>query len=127
VNDLYEENKDKDEYIRLYEKFNPEHLSETGKNNRYTSYSVNKGEKIVLCLRQKNETEELVKENLLLFVALHELAHIMTKSIGHTQEFWDNFKVLLKQAIDKGIYYKEDYQKNPEDYCGIKVTDTPLN
>ena len=34
------------------------------------------------------------------FVALHELSHVMTVSVGHTQEFWENFKFLLKEAVD---------------------------
>ena len=112
---------------RMSKKFNADNISESGKSSQYTSHSVNKGEKIVFCVRQKDENESLVEENTITFVAIHELAHIMTKSIGHTDEFWDNFKRLLKEAIDMGIYNKEDYESNPKEYCGIKVTDSPLN
>ena len=112
---------------RMKNKFNADNISESGKSSQYTSYSVNKGEKIVFCVRQKDENESLVEENTITFVAIHELAHIMTKSIGHTEEFWDNFRRLLKEAIDMGIYNKEDYESNPKEYCGIKVTDSPLN
>jgi len=112
--------------IRMNKKFNPDNISESGKNNQYTSYSVNKGEKIIFCIRQKDEKESLVDENTITFVAIHELAHIMTESIGHTQEFWDNFKRLLNESVDNKIYNKVDYSKNPEEYCGIKVSDSPL-
>ena len=80
---------------RMTEKFNSDNISEAGKSNQYTSYSVNKGEKIVFCIRQKDEDESLVDENTITFVAIHELSHIMTKSVGHTPEFWTNFKSIL--------------------------------
>ncbi len=125
--DIMHKSHPEDENVkRMVERFNPDNITESGKNNQYTSYSVNKGEKIVFCIRQKNEKEELVDENTMTFVSIHELAHIMTKSVGHTPEFWDNFKRLLNVAIDNGLYTKEDYNKSPKDYCGIKVSDTPL-
>ena len=113
--------------IRMNEKFNSDNITETGKNNQYTSYSVNKGEKLVFCIRQKDENETIVDENTLTFVAIHELSHIMTKSVGHTPEFWSNFKRLLKEAVDNNLYTKEDYTSSPKEYCGIKVSDSPLN
>ena len=115
-----------DSVTRMNERFNANNITESGKNNQYTSYSVNKGEKIVFCIRQKDEDETLVDENTISFVAIHELAHIMTKSVGHTTEFWDNFKRLLKEAIEHKLYVKEDYSSNPKEYCGIKVSDSPL-
>jgi hypothetical protein len=113
--------------IRMNSKFNPDNITEAGKNNQYTSYSINKGEKIVFCIRQKGEKEDLVDENTMTFVSIHELAHIMTKSIGHTDEFWSNFKKLLNHAIENKLYQKEDYKNSPKEYCGIKVTDSPLD
>ena len=112
---------------RMAQKFNPNNITEVGKNSKYTSYSVNKGEKMVLCLRSRDGQDHLIDENTLTFVAIHELAHIKTKSIGHTDEFWKNFKFLLQKAIKLGLYQKVDYSKYPKPYCGIKVTDTPLN
>ena len=113
--------------IRLNNKFNPNNISETGKNSKYTSYSVNKGEKIVLCLRSRDGKDKLIDENTLTFVSVHELAHIMTKSVGHTDEFWKNFKFLLETAIKLKLYEKENYELNPKPYCGITVSDSPLN
>ena len=99
---------------------------ETEKGSKYTSYSINKGEKLVFCLRSKDGTDKLTDLNTITFVALHELTHILTKSIGHTPEFWSNFKFILKIAVKLGIYKKVDYSINPKKYCGMTVTDTPL-
>jgi predicted metal-dependent hydrolase len=119
-------NKLKEDITRLVNNFNPDAFSETTPDAKYTSYSVNKGEKIVFCLRDKKEGEHLVKENIMTFVAIHELGHLMTKSIGHEPEFWNSFKLLLKIAIDNGLYKNIDFNNTPKDYCGIKITDTPL-
>ena len=115
-----------DSINRLLQKFNHKNISETVKGSKHTSYSINKGEKIVMCLRSRDEKEELQDINILMFVAIHEMAHVMTKSIGHTDEFWSNFKKLLKQSIDIGIYTPKDYSANPESYCGMMVKDSPL-
>ena len=106
--------------LRLYDNYNPESISEGSPDSGYTSYSVNKGEKIILCIRQKDNT--FVEMNVIMYVAIHELAHIMTKEVGHTDTFWANFRRLLKEAIDIGVYKKVDFNARPEDYCGIKIT-----
>lgn len=112
---------------RLLEKFNPDKLSEGGPNGLYTSYSVNKGEKIVFCIRQRDQQEKLLDINTMIFVAIHELAHIMTQSVGHTPEFWNNMKFLLQVATtDLKIYAYQPYHQKPQPYCGIVITDTPL-
>ena len=113
--------------LRMNKNFRPDNLSESGKSNQYTSYSVNKGEKIVFCIRQKDENETFVDMNTIMFVSIHELAHVMSKSVGHTEEFWKNFKLLLEESISLGIYKKENYSNNPKAYCGITVTDSPLD
>ena len=111
---------------RMVINFKPDKIMESTPDSKYTSYSVNKGEKVVLCLRSRNSKEELVEENVLMFVALHEMAHICTKSIGHTDEFWTNFKWLLQKSIEINIYTKQDFRKNPQEYCGTTITDSPL-
>lgn len=105
---------------RLYENFDPENVSEGGMESGYTSYSVNKGEKLVICVRQKDNT--FVDTNVLLYVAIHELAHLMTKGMGHTGVFWDNFRFLLREAIEIGVYTKVDYGRQPKRYCGITIS-----
>jgi len=110
--------------IMLKKNYNPNRFKEGDENSGYTSYSINKGEQIVLCLRNKNK---LVDINTMMFVVLHEFAHLATKSIGHTDEFWDNFKWILEESINIGIYIKTDYNKKAVEYCGMKITTTPLN
>ena len=111
--------------IRLKKRYNEDNIQETDLNESGTSYSVDKGKEIGLCLRDK-ETEELHKINLLMFVTLHELAHIMSKTYGHNEEFTNNFIFLLKEADKIDIYNPIDYSRNEEGYCGITVDDNPL-
>jgi hypothetical protein len=89
----------------------------------HTSYTVNKGEHIYMCIRDDNR---IIDENTIFFVALHELAHIMTISTGHTKEFWTNFRLILKYAIASGLYSYEPYHQRPRAYCGIQIKNTPL-
>ena len=117
---------DDERVIRLKKRFPYTTLAESDGYGSQTSYSINKGEKIVLCLRAKDGSNRLVDKNLLLFVALHELSHIMTKSIGHTDEFWDNFKFVLKNCQGSGLYQCINFEENPKAYCGITVTSTPF-
>jgi len=112
---------------RMNMKFNPDAIVETDPNSKHTSYSINKGEKMVLCLRSRDGKDRMVKENVIMFVALHELAHIMTVSVGHTKEFWDNFEFLLREATVMGYYQEIDFNNAPHEYCGVKITDTPTN
>ena len=112
---------------RLKNKYNPNTLSETEESSKYTSYSLNKGEKIALCIRKKGEPKEFIEDNTIMFVAVHELAHIMTESVGHEPEFWDNMAFLLKKANDINIYNPVDYSKNNIDYCGMEITTTPYD
>jgi hypothetical protein len=100
-------------------------FSESTPDAQYTSYSVNKGEKVFMCLRQRNEKEELVNENIVLFVALHEMSHVGTASIGHTPEFWNHFAWLLKQAEYVKVYEYTDFAAHPVEYCGVHITDSP--
>jgi predicted metal-dependent hydrolase len=100
-------------------------FSESTPDAKYTSYSVNKGEQLVFCLRLKKEGDRLVPKNTILFVALHELSHLMTKTIGHGKDFWNNFRFILKVAIDYDIYKSVDFNNNPAAYCGMKITDSP--
>ena len=103
----------------------PSRFSESAPDASYTSYSVNKGEKVYMCLRQRNEREELVDENVITFVAIHEMAHIGTVDVGHTPLFWNNFAWLLKKAEDMGIYEYTNFAAHPVEYCGIRITDQP--
>jgi hypothetical protein len=117
---------DKDSVQRLVQNFNPQKVMETLPTSTYTAYSENKGEKIAFCLnREKGDNDKMIDEHTLTFVAIHELSHTMTKSIGHKTEFWSNFKFLLENAKESGIHDPEDYKKSPKEYCGMKIHDNP--
>jgi predicted metal-dependent hydrolase len=84
---------------RLVKRFNPDKIVEILPTSEYTAYSENKGEKIAFCLDvKKEETSNLIDLNTLTYVAIHELSHVCTVSIGHTPEFWENYKFLLVNA-----------------------------
>ena len=111
---------------RLVKRFNSNKIVEILPTSEYTAYSENKGEKLAFCLDvKKKETTNLIDLNTLTYVAIHELAHICTVSIGHTPEFWDNYKFLLVNAEKIKIYKPIDYKKNPQEYCGTDITDNP--
>jgi len=109
----------------LVQNFNPKKISETLPTSELTAYSENKGEKIAFCLNKSKNGSKLIDVNTLTFVALHELTHVGTKSVGHGQEFWQNFKWILENAKQAGIYSPIDYKKYPEEYCGMTINDNP--
>ena len=56
------------EVQRLSENFDPNNVSEGSSENGYTSYSVNKGEKIILCIRQKDDNSFVDKNVFQVFI-----------------------------------------------------------
>jgi len=83
-----------------------------------TSFSVNKGEEIAFCLKSK-KTGDIHDVNLIMYVAIHEMAHIACPEIGHGELFKKIFKFLTEQAIELGIYKYDDYDSKPVEYCGM--------
>ena len=110
----------------IIRKFNNIIFRENTENSNFTSYSINKGEEIVFCLRSK-EDNKLHDVNELMYVAIHEIAHVGCPEIGHTPLFRRINKELLKYAIECDVYQYKDYNSNPEDYCGIELTNNILN
>lgn len=111
---------DDEAVARLYANYDPDAIHEGSWTTGYTSFSVNKGESITLCIRQKDWS--FVEHNTVMYVAIHELAHLMTQTIGHEPDFWANFVRLLDQAMLVGLYTKVDFAADPEPYCGITIT-----
>jgi hypothetical protein len=119
---------DKPQVKQMVQNFraDPERFMEATPDSEHTSSTVNKGESIHMCLRQRDGPDEsLVDENVMIFVALHEFAHVCTESIGHDSEFWNNFGWLLKEAEAMGLYRYTDFSAHPVSYCGVYITDTP--
>jgi len=116
---------------RMVSRFNPDTLQEGGHNSGITTYTANKGAKIVYCLRsRKNKKQELHRDiNLLMMVSLHEMAHLMDPSHNpnHSGEFSDYFKMILKEAKDINIFDSFDYSnKGGVEYCGMQITSSPI-
>jgi hypothetical protein len=125
VDYVYKKYPDDPDVIRLKNNFNPNKITETLPTSELTAYSENKGEKMAFCLNKTKNTETLIDVNTLTFVGIHELSHTMTKSIGHKQEFWQNFKFVLENAKEANIYQPVNYNKNPTEYCGMTIDDNP--
>jgi len=130
INTLRQRYPGKPQVIQLNEKFeaDPQRFYEATPDSEHISYSVNKGDSIHLCLRQRdNEKENLVDENVMVFVALHEMGHVITPvtAKSHGPEFWNNFGWLLREAEAIDIYQYQDFKAHPVTYCGEKITDQP--
>jgi predicted metal-dependent hydrolase len=127
---LYVEEKfpDKPQVKQLAKNFNADahRLGESTPDDEFTSFSVNKGELVQFCLRQREgSNESLVNENIIMFVAIHEMGHIITPTVGHGPDFWNNFAWLLEQAETMGVYTPQNFSMHPVAYCGMKITDEP--
>ena len=112
---------DKPQVKHLVQNFrsDPKRFIESTPDAEHTSYSINKGEQIHMCLRQRSGPDEsLVDENVMTFVALHELGHVCP-------DFWNNFGWLIKEAEALGLYKYTDFQAHPVSYCGVYITDSP--
>ena len=83
---------------RLIYRFPPKYVEEGKCGSNFIS---NKSDRLVICLREKDGSFKDFKK--LNKVALHELAHIASKSTGHTDEFYQNHKFL--SYIYKKIYF----------------------
>ena len=116
--------------VRLKKKFhrNRTQIYENTTKKGSTSYSVNKGEDLVFCIRhRKKNKKKLHNINTVMYVAIHELAHIACPEIGHTPLFTKINTYLLKKADELGIYKYKNYYKYPEEYCGMILSSNILN
>uniref|UniRef100_A0A6C0LS01 Uncharacterized protein n=1 Tax=viral metagenome TaxID=1070528 RepID=A0A6C0LS01_9ZZZZ len=97
-------------------------LQENSPYGKYTSYTVNKGDEIAVCLRSK-KTYELHDLNLIMYVIIHELAHVACPEVDHTDLFKDIFVFFLRIAIFLKIYKDTNYKINPTEYCGLIINE----
>jgi hypothetical protein len=113
---------------RLLKLYNQDNLIENAPEGLInTSYVENKGKIFALCLREKKTGKYLFQDmDTLFFVALHELSHIANTKWDHGIEFWHDFKIILEEATESGIYIPIDYSKNNVNYCGLNVSYNPF-
>ena len=102
------------------------YIMETPKDEKFTSYTINKGEKIVFCLRSK-VLHNIHDINTIMYVVIHELSHVACPEYGHTKLFKEIFKFLLVQANKIGIYKITNYRISPQDYCGMTINEYLLD
>ena len=120
-------NKYKPYILRLKTRINNIIIRESSENSQYTSYTVNKGEQIIFCIRSKLidkyiNISNIHAKNLIMYVALHEIAHIACPEYGHTPLFKDIFNFFCDEANKAGIYKKIDFKTTPVEYCGMTIT-----
>lgn len=96
-------------------------------DGEFTSYSINKGEKIVFCLRTREKNKKLHNINTVMYVAIHELAHVACPEEHHTPLFFKINKFFLQQSMQIGIYQYVNYAEQPEEYCGLHLNTNVLN
>ena len=114
-------NEEYKEYIKnLENNINSVDILENIDEYNYTSYSVNKGEELVLCVKNQ-KTKKIYDINLIMYVVLHEISHIMCPEYGHGKLFKKIFNYITNEAINCGIYKDIDFENNPKEYCGLII------
>lgn len=108
--------------MRLAMMYKPNSLYETYPLNDLgdTSYTINTGELLSFCIRKwDNDMQKFMfhDRNTLIYVTVHELAHVAANEVAHPMRFWSAFKWLLKEAVNMGEYEPVDYRKYPVIYC----------
>lgn len=112
---------------KLIENYDPDKFYENDPRlSKDTSYTINKGDAMYVCLRERKTPDKLESPSDLLFVMLHEASHIANYTgWHHDYRFWEVFKFVLKEAAKSGIYTPIDYKLTPIDYCGLYVNYNP--
>lgn len=100
-------------------------IESTFKQNMIFGYNVNKGSSIHVCLIDPVTNDIIHDYNSIMFILLHEIAHMMTKHYEHDDEFWENFSFLIEFSQNIGIYNYINYNETPIRYCGGYLNHTP--
>lgn len=94
-------------------------------NDNETSYNINKGEQIILCLKSK-KSGKFHDINTLMYVFIHEISHIGCANYEHDNSFYDLNLYLLNIAIKHNIYKFVNYELHPVEYCGMELNSNIL-
>lgn len=117
---------------KLAKVYNPNVISEAAFDTRYTTFTIDKQD-MHICLRTRDDQQQAYDINILMYVVIHELAHMInydesgTPILGHGREFQKIFKMLIKEAILAEVYKYENYRENPREYCGITINSNILS
>ena len=108
--------------LRTHNRFKDHEIGETPNGEKDgAAYTKGKGHIYICCITKG----KLNDENDTFFVCLHELAHVMSNSYGHGEEFKTNFNFIVKLAVKLGLWKDPKYEEKSVDYCGVQVTASP--
>lgn len=116
---------DPDTSRRLFHRWISCKLKETNSFEKSAAFTLNKSTEIRLCIRDAYGNFE--DPNTSMFVILHELAHVMSVSYGHGEEFKQNFDYITHLASQLGVYKPENFAARPKMYCGTEINTTPCD
>ncbi len=123
----YSNDDSKNYFIRKFkENYSHNILSEATIDSRYTTYTIDKSE-MHICLRSRDSDEQIYDINILMYVVLHELAHLCNYNRkgypihGHGSEFKYIFQFIVEEAIKIGIYQDQDFDNKPREYCNLVI------
>ncbi len=123
---------------KILDRYDRDRLAESSPNNPEgdTSFTLNKGTLLALCLREKDPTgigsslvHDMHDRDILWFVTIHELAHLGIDESGHPPKFWSCFKYLLEASEAAGLAPRggwPNYSLGPVQYCGLSIDYNPL-
>ena len=109
-----------------YKRYNKLKLREAPYSETAAAYTLNKDEAVDLCIYDK-KTGKMNNFNDAMFVACHELAHVMSITTGHGLEFQKNNKHIIKVALYLKIWINAKYEENNTNYCGTDITRSPCS
>ena len=106
-------------------------IKEIGNMESDAAYVINK-KYMSFCIQTKTGKYNMSDINLITYVGLHELAHIMSVEIGHGPEFVQNFELLLSYAKkltyfdtilneEVPLYIQLNKIKTADNYCGVPL------
>ena len=110
------------EYINILNKRTKRLNIEENEDNATTSY-LNDKKELIICLRSKRN-DEIHDLNLVMYVVLHEMAHMACPEYGHTQLFKKIFAFLTNRAMEINLYKKINFEQKNTEYCGIFLTNS---
>ena len=110
-------------------------IKEMGKMESDAAYVINK-KHMSFCLNSKPDNNKTIDDiNLMTYVGIHELSHIMSNEIGHGNEFISNFEFLLNYAkginyydkinnINVPLYIQLNKLNTADNYCGVPLVNS---
>ena len=111
---------------KLRQNYNSYMISEAAIDPRFTTYTVDKSD-MHICLRTRDQYENIYDINTLIYVVCHELSHLCNYTLdgipinGHEEHFKMIFKFIVQEAIKIGVYKNVNYALQPQEYCGINI------